>query len=340
MIFLQILGAVVLVILILLGALFFFLKHKFGKYFREAMREENPTPLKIHIIEDIEPDWLDDKKAKKFTAELAELGFSAGKAFTIEEMPLVSLQHFYNGEINAVLYKHEMIGVWAEFVFDDEHGKEYTISNVAEIGAQVDCRPENIKYTLSNASIAQLFEKVKEVTRDIQPIGFVPDDFRNEFENAYKKDMAFRVRNGGTSYEEFLKVASVTKGAEKMSDDTLKERFIEHKLSELNDWHYAVLEEFAEQQNRENDEDKTYECFIVPEKAHVPALLEYLEEQDFISDKQLEKLKKAVEKQPNVTAYKVVEKINSLFSPERQAELIATHDFPLKVRIYRQKYDE
>ncbi len=337
MIFLQILGAVVLVILILLGVLFFFLRHKFGKYFREAIREENPTPLKIHIIEDIEPDWLTDKKVKKFTAELVALGFSKGKAFTIEEMPLVSLQHFYNGEINAVLYKHEMIGVWAEFVFDDEDGKEYTISNVAEVGAQVDCRPENIKYTLSNASITQLFEKVKEVTREIQPIGFVPKDFRNEFENAYKKDMAFRVRNGGTSYEEFLKVASMTKGAEKMSDDTLKERFIEHKLSELNDWHYSVLREFAEQQD---DEDNAYDCFIVPEKAHVPALLEYLEGQDFISEKQLGKLKKAIEKYPNATAYKVFEKINSLFSPERQAELIATHDFPLKVRIYRQKYDE
>lgn len=340
MIFLQILGAVVLVILVLLALLFFFLRHKIGKFFRDVIRDENPTPLTIHLTEDIEPEWQDDKKVKEYMGELLEIGFSESKAFTIEEMPMISLQHFYNNEINAVLYKHEMIGSWVEFVFDDEQGNEYTVSNVAEIGSQIDHRPENIKYSDPHASVKQLFTKVEEITSDFNPVSFLPEDFRHKFEETYKKDMAFQVRNGGVSYEEFLKIASVTKGAEKINDVTLKERFIEHKLSELNLWHYPALQEFSENQGKENDEDTTYDCFIVPEKANVPALLEYLEEQDFITDTQLEKLKKAADKNPNVTAYKVVEKINSLFSPERQAKFIATQDFPLKLRIYRRNYDD
>lgn len=334
MIFLQILGAVLLVILVLFGILFFVLRHKFGKYVRDAIREENPTPLKIHLIEDIEPAWLNDEKVKTTKEDLIKLGFSEGKAFTIEEMPLIFLQHFYSGDFNAVIYKHDMIGSWVEFVFDDEDDKEYTISNVAEVGSQVDCRPENIKYSDANASVSQLFEKVKEIVSNVKPVGFTPDEFREKFESAYKKDMVFRVRNGGASYEEFLRIASVTKGAEKMSDAKLRERFVEHKLSELNEWHYSALEEFFENQNEAGDEESFCDYFIVPEKAYVPALLEYLEEQRFITEKQLEKLKTLVKKHPDVTAYKVVEKINSLFSPERQAKLVGTQDFPLTMRVY------
>lgn len=338
MIILQVLGAILLAIIVIVVSIYLYFRFKFGKYL--TCSDQEGEPLKIHLIEDIAPDWLDQKKPAQAVEALVNLGFQQGKSYTVDEMEAMAIQHFYKDEINVALYRHDIAGVWVDFAFYDDDGKEYTVSNVPEIGSQFEARPECIRHYDNKASIGQLYEKVKHLAQNTTAIGFAPDEFRDKVEEAYKKDMAFRVRNGGTSYDDFLKIAKLTKGAEKMSDKKLKEAFLEHKLQELNAWHYPALNEYAEKQNVDEDDDFTYECFIVPEKAHVPALLSYFEEQDFISEKQLEKLEKALADKPNASPYKVFEKINSLFSPERQAKLIATQDFPLPLRIYRRRYED
>lgn len=332
MIILQILGAIVLAIIVLIVAVYLFFRFKFGKYLQQEYNE----PLTIHLFEDISPDWLEEKQVTAAKDELVSLGFTVGKAYTVDEMEALSLLHLHKSPINAVLYQHDIAGTWVDFYLIADDGREFTVNNVP-MGSEIESRPNCVKHTDKEATLTQLYQKIENISKEVQSVTFTPDEFRAVFEDVYKKDMAWRVHRGGASYDEFVKTAKASKAFKNMKEDKLKEAFSLHKLQELQEWHYAALQEYANKQGDEESDEVFYASFIVPENAHIPALLNYFEEQDFINEKQLEKLQKALANKTKVGAYAVFEKINSLRSPEKRATLIATQDYPLPLRIYRQK---
>lgn len=330
MIILQVLGAVFLAIIVIILAIFVYIRFWFCK----AMGGDHNhnEPLKIHLIEDVMPDWLDEQASASVVSALQSLGFTKDKSYSVQEMP-ADVLFFYKGDIIAALCRHQMVkAVWVDFVVNTLDGKEYTVSNVP-MGSNIDYRPECIKYVDKAASVASLYDRIEKITEEheIQPVD--PSTFRALFEEAYKADMAWRAKQGGMSFEEFV---SETEELSKKKTKNLAADFTCYKVKELDSWHYPALEAYSESLGNDKDEldDSLHSCFIVPYKAHLPAFLEYLEDQGFIEDDQTEKFEKAFAGEED--NYVVFERINALFSPDIQAKLVTTQDYPLPLRIYRQ----
>lgn len=329
MIILQVLGAVFLAIIVIIVAIYVYIRFWFCKTMQD---DDHNEPLSIHLIEDVMPEWLDEKEPAAAVSELQSLGFTKDKAYNIQEVP-ADVLFFYKGDIIAVLCRQQMIkAVWVDFLVDTHDGKEFTISNLP-VGSNTNHRPERIKYVDKAASLASLYARIEKIADEHETKSVDPSTFRALFEEAYKADMAWRAKQGGMSFEEFV---SETEELSKKKTKNLAADFTCYKVKELDSWHYPALEAYSESLGNDKDEldDSLHSCFIVPYKAHLPAFLEYLEGQGFIEDDQTEKFEKAFAGEED--NYVVFERINALFSPDIQAKLVTTQDYPLPLRIYRQ----
>ncbi len=335
MLILQIIGGIVLVILAIIMIFYLYLRFVFGKYLHLQPQVE---PLKIHLTEDIEPNWLNHKKAKKITKELQEIGFTQGKAFSIEEIPDMLLVHFYKNHIHAVLYKHRIVGFWVDFSIKVADNDYYYTTN-APLGDEIDMPPNMFKFYDKNASLQQLYNKIEELTKDKEVVYVPVEDFRNYCETIYKEQMSWKVKRGGVSFAEFKKISDGIK-RKNFSDKELKEAFLEHKLMDLNSWHVYAIEEFAETLGTKDNYDEISrlmcDSFIVPFTTYAPAFIEYLTQWGVITEEQGKQLKKRYENETDI--YQVFEEINGLFSEENRAIMIAEQDFPLPLKIYTRSH--
>lgn len=203
-VFLQILGGVVVSIVLIVILIYFYFQIKFGKYLH-VDPNANQTPLHIHLNEDFSPDWLNRPDVKKVSGELKELEFTAGKSYFIYEMDGYLLQVFFKSPVVAVMYWHDVAGCWVDMVFDQIDGIEYTFSN-APMGGGMAERPECIKVFNVKARVSDLYNEINEIitTSDHDFVEVNEDNIRCYFEAAFKKDIAWKNRNGGISYEEFI----------------------------------------------------------------------------------------------------------------------------------------
>jgi len=331
MIILQILGGILLAIIVIAGVIYLYYRLKFGKYLNH---DTNQEPLFIHLVEDVSPDWLDNKNIIKKIKELEDLGFCRGKAYSIYEIDDVLLHVFFKDNITSVLYFHNIAGYWVDMVVEEKNGKEYTFSN-APMGSGMEHRPECKKMFDSTASIRSLYERIVNITKnqDIKFLSINENNFREYFELAYKKDISWKNRNGGISYEEFLKTekeAPFTSSKKK-----IEEAFITTKEAELHQWNDAAIDEYCRSEGlkEEDSYDLEYKLIIVPYVTNAAAFIRYLESKDFLNNHQSEKLEKIYSNETDI--YEIFEKINTLFSPELRAEYVKEIKFPLNIKIYR-----
>lgn len=329
MLILQIIGGIVVFIIVAMVLGYLYFRLKFGKYLHAQPESQ---PLKIHLVEDVQPTWLEKSKPKKILAQVTSLGFEQGKSFTIQEMEGISLVHLFKDNIHSVVCFHEIAGAWLDFAIKTTDGKEYFVSNVP-LGEKIDVPPSMIKYVNKTDTVEQLYERMLDIVEKVNVQNVPAEQFREFFEASYKKEMSWRVRKGGVSYEEFVAEAESFK-KNNFTEKQLKEGFTEHKLHELYDWHYPAIEEYMDKLGGDvkDIEDLTYECFIVPFKTHMPSFIEYLEQQDFITDEQCDKLK--IKFASDTDVFSVFEQINNLFSKEMQAKFLIEQDFPLPLKIY------
>jgi len=332
--FLQLLGGIVLSIVILAVLAFLYFKWKFGKYLNLDSTVSSGEPLHIHLNEEIEPDWLATKPVKAAVAELEGLGFTRGKSYQIHEMDGVSLLAFHKAPLVTVLYTHSVAGSWVDMDADEVDGKEYTFSN-APMGGQLENRPETIKEFNPQASISEIYESADRLVNSIGNdfVDVNADNFREYFESAYKKDIAFKVRKGGVSFDEF--VAMSDDAPFDSTDKVVKEGFTEYKEQELDQWHEAALEEYRLSANIEEEKfyDIEHQLLIVPFKSHSPAFVQYLSGQCFISEKQEEQLMKVAEKIEDVN--KLFDRINEMLGQELRATFVAEVEYPLPIRVFK-----
>ena len=332
--FLQIVGGFVLAILLVLASVYVYFRLKFGKYM-DLDTDANQTPLHIHLNEDISPDWLNDSAAKKATSELEKMGFSAGKTYAIYEMDGYVLQAFYNSPMIAVLYKHDIAGFWVDVVTEEVDGMEYTVSN-APMGAEMSERPDSHKVFKAKAAIIELVEDMKVLVAqsDKSFLKVDSDNFREYFEAAFKKDISWKNRKGGISYEEFV-VTAENETPFKSSKKVMEEAFVVTKEQELYQWHYAALEEYRAEENIKEDDIYEFEghMLAVPFATNAVAFLRYLCQQGFITDAQQEKLLKVYSNETDITG--LFDKLNSLLSPELRANFVKDIDYPLPIKLYK-----
>ena len=201
--FFKTLGLVFLVILlIVLLAVWFFIR-KWRKFKKKLQSMDSQTPGRIHLNEDLEPEWLENDEVKPVIGRLLRSGFTKGKAYSIQEMPMVRLTGLFHPKLGicAVVYAHDQAGHWVDLGIQYQDGQDLTISN-APMGQEMDHRPECTKIFLPGASLDEL---VAALNKNIlkKPKVMVDDlNFRQTFEEAYVKDMEWRAGRGGVTEEE------------------------------------------------------------------------------------------------------------------------------------------
>jgi len=330
--FLQILGALILgVILIILG-LYLYMRIKLGKYVN-VDTSKDMTPLLIHLNEEIMPDWISKKNALKIEKELINSGFSPDKNYTIVEMDGVQLKAFFNPPYTAVMYTHPIAGLWVDMVANVDNGIEYTVSN-APMGGEMDTPPNTEKHWLKDLTASELFLKLKELvgTQTINALDTVV--FRDYFEDVYKREMQWKNKNGGTNFEEFVRIAEHDKA--NYNEKEVLEGFRETKRLELLKWHDGALEEYKKKENiPENDcYDILEYLFIVPSKTDPIGFIRYLGDMYYLTDEQAEKLEEKYSENIDLDINTLFKEINESFSSQLRAVKKADIDYPIAIEIY------
>lgn len=329
MIILQIIGGIVVAIVVFVILVFLYLRIKFGKL---IYADTNHEPYIIHLNQDIDPQWIHNKKVKTLIESMESFGFNAGEPYFIQEMKDVYLLPFFNDCICALIYQHPVVDTWVEMVLLDENGTEYNVSNQT-IGSSLEA-PENIiKFIDPSLSIQNIFDKIQEIIKssDVPLITIDDHNFRDFFENSYKKESAWRARKGGVSYEEFVKLSQENKI--KISTKNTRQAFIDSKVTELYHWQEAALEHYYHENNITNDDYYSQDLFIVPFCVPAESLITYLVENDFIDESQEHKYAKVYAK--HTDPFKMFDEINAHLSQELRAQFITEQDFPLKLKIYQ-----
>ena len=331
MFILQFIGGIVVFLIIVAVCIYFFYRFKFGKYL-DIDPSENHSPLSIHINEEMFPQWLEDKKAIEMINQIENHGFIKSKSYSIPEMEDVQLLSFFKESYTAVLYKHAAVGFWIDLFAISDEGAEITVTDMP-LGSGVDNRPEMKKYVMQGSSVDEMVEQFDGYIKNVKLKQINDDNFRSLFEEAYAKDIQWRNRNGGISYEEFLSVEKETNISFK--DKQVREAFIETKLQELRQWHSNIVYQYIESNNISEEEgyELEFQSIIVPEKTDPVSYAHYLKEKDFISENvNLDKLTEHFKDELNIKT--IFESLNSRLSPDLRASIGGSFNHPLNADLY------
>lgn len=330
--FLQIMGSIALAVVILIIGIYLYIRIKLGKY-ANVDSSKDMTPLLIHLNEEIMPNWISKKNAQSIEKELTQLGFTPDKAYTVVEMDGMQLRAFFKAPYTAVMYTHPIAGLWVDMVADIENGKEYTVTN-APMGGEMDTPPNAEKYWLKNLTVSELFSKLEEVVANQSVKALDTTSFRDYFENTYKREMQWKNKNGGVSFEEFMRV--VENDPKKYTDKEIMDAFHETKRKELLKWHDGALEEYKTKENiPENDCYDIFEyLFIVPSKTDIIGFIRYLGDIYYLTDEQATKFEQKYTETENLDIQTLFKEINESFSTELRAIKKSDIDYPIGIEIY------
>ena len=158
--------------------------------------------------------------------------------------------------------------------------------------------------------------------------------FRNYFEDIYKREMQRKNKNGGTNFEEFVRIAEHDKA--NYNEKEVLEGFRETKRLELLKWHDGALEEYRKKENiPENDcYDILEYLFIVPSKTDPIGFIRYLGDMYYLIDEQAEKLEEKYSENIDLDIKTLFKEINESFSSQLRAVKKADIDYPIAIEIY------
>ena len=333
MLFLQVIGGIVVGIVILIVMFYVFLRIKFGKFLHADSSSE---PLIIHLNKDINPEWVKQTKPQQSIETLKSLGFVAGDAYLIKEMEGTQLVSMHQGPICAVVYQHPLAGIWVDMVLNEVDAIEYTVSN-APMGAAIDA-PDNCHKVMDpSLTVQEIYSQISALKSNSEkPFENINEEnFRTFFEDAYKKEMAWRIRKGGISFDEFVKTSAESNI--KTSEKNLKGSFSEMKENDLYELQQAALEHYRKTNNIDYEAfcEYDYRLIVVPFTTAAEAMINSLTDNDFISESQAKKYIQLHNKETDM--FQLFETINGHLSPELRADFVADQDFPLPLKIYQTK---
>ncbi len=163
----------------------------------------------IHLTEDRQPSWIRSPEVEDIIRDLQKLGFRKGFAYTIVEMPDVKVLglHRPSQGMTAALYQHDFMGNWVDLVIEHTDGSAITVSN-APAGQEIDPPPNKVKIFREEASVGELYQEILNRTKSKPKRRVDQANFKDFFQEAYRKEMEWRSRRGGTTEEEVRRVAA------------------------------------------------------------------------------------------------------------------------------------
>jgi hypothetical protein len=284
--FLKIVGGFALCVIAMLGAAFLYLRWKIRSGLKD-LGNIVPTPASIHLTPVPQPAWLEAESVARDLQEFVALGFTKGEVYSIDEIPgveILALHHEKTGSFGCY-YQHPVVGYFVDLCANLSDGLELTVGNAPQ-GAEMETRPDTLKIFHPGASIGEVFARF---TSELAGKTVIPSDplaFKAEFESAYLRDMAWRESKGGTSEEEFARVAS--KQDQPVSDEVLRAAFRATKCQEIRTWGAEALEAFRKSTNLSVAQWTEFEdrMCIFRDGFHPQAYLDYLNDFLFLDEEE------------------------------------------------------
>lgn len=180
--------------------------------------------LEINLAPSDDPRWSDRKKITELMETFQKKGFDLAGQYECWEIPGLIIAGFVkpSEQLIGVIYDHPTAGIWEDLCVEYNDGENLTVSN-APMGQEMDHMPESTKIYLKGSSLDELLAKVLAERKDKGRKTITKEEFSSNFEEAYKKEMKWRMERGGPTSLEVKRVADemgVPLDSEKMQAKT------------------------------------------------------------------------------------------------------------------------
>lgn len=330
--FLKAMGGIFLFVIFIggLAGLYFWFKWK--KIKNDFSATKPPTPSRIHLVPDAEPDWVSEDSAEQAISAFSSLGFADIGAYKIKEMKSVKLFALVHTQeqITAVVYNHEDVGVWSDVEIEYENGESLTVSN-APLGGEMDVRPNARKIIFKDLDEIQLFEKAMLERKSGQYKFVSAENFASEFERSYAEDMDWRNRRG-TTKEEIRRIAENMDGD--FSDEDIDAAYFQSAENMIKRLNEECIQSFIETTDmRVSEWEKVRDnIFTIHEKIPQKMLLEYIEDYIGLSEEQRAELESFID--PDKPVNELFEAINERLPEELKSKKVGEISEPVRADIY------
>jgi hypothetical protein len=180
--------------------------------------------LEISLTPLDNPGWSRKKKIAELIDTFQKHGFDLAGHYECPEMPVVKISGFVkpSEQIIGVIYDHSIAGIWTDICVEYNDGESLTVSN-APMGQEMDHMPQLTKIYMKGSSLEELLEKILAERKNKGRKTVTKEEFSSTFEEAYKKEMKWRMERGGPTSLEVKRVADemgVPLDSEKMQAKT------------------------------------------------------------------------------------------------------------------------
>jgi hypothetical protein len=180
--------------------------------------------LEINLSPSDDPRWSDKKKITELMETFQKKGFDLAGQYECWEIPGLIIAGFVkpSEQLIGVIYDHPTAGIWEDLCIEYNDGENLTVSN-APLGQEMDHMPQSTKFYLKGSSLEELLVKILAEKKDKARKTIDKEEFSSNFEEAYKKEMKWRMDRGGPTSLEVKRVADemgVPLDSEKMQAKT------------------------------------------------------------------------------------------------------------------------
>lgn len=172
-------------------------------------------PFRIHLEPEPAPAWSDAAAIAELTRAFADVGYDPAGDFRVREMEGFALRAFWHPETGfyAVVYDHPDAGLYADAFREFEGGGSVTISTAPATG--MDRPPHAPLFRLDEAiradgAVERLHARLRHEAIGRKGARTRPEAFAAIFQEAWSREMDWRIARGGITRTEIERIAEVT----------------------------------------------------------------------------------------------------------------------------------
>lgn len=191
---------ILLIVAVVVTALFFL--------YKILLKLTTKPVLEITLVPTENPRWSDKKKIAEWVDVFQKHGFEPAGYYECPEMPGVKISGFIkpSEQLFGVIYDHPIAGIWVDVCVEYGDGESLTVSS-SPMGQELDHMPGAEKIYIKGSSPEGLIAKALAQRKNKARKTITKEMFSSHFEEAYKKEMKWRMERGGPTALEVKRVA-------------------------------------------------------------------------------------------------------------------------------------
>ncbi|CAN5615117.1 hypothetical protein BH11ARM2_BH11ARM2_21980 [soil metagenome] len=197
--FLQLLGAVTLILFVLVASFLLTMRGKATHLRRLARAMGGPVPpIRVHLAPVTEVPWRDKRIIKRWRDEILALGLEPAGEFRVEPAEGTYVALYVDTARSAYVEytEHAVAGVGAGVGRSEEEGRLVTIGN-SRLNHESQSPPWRVRIWMPEATIAQMLARLDETPPESPPIPVDRGNAPARLEEEYHRLIRWRYEEGG-----------------------------------------------------------------------------------------------------------------------------------------------